>query len=500
MPSTTELYQSYTEHMRRIADVRYASAVLQWDQETYIPAKGHDTRSRQIATLNELAHNLFTDDKTGNLLEELLSKDDLTDRQKRNIALSHYDYQKNKKLSPAFVRDMTEAINRGFTAWLQARKDNDFSAFSEPLEKVVAFKKQEAGYLGYEKHPYDALLNDYDRGVTVAMTDELFNSLRKELLSLLHRIQARPQVEHAFLRQHFDKGKQWDYGLHMLKQMHFDFEAGRQDISEHPFTVNFSSRDVRVTTRIDEYDFSNMTWSCIHEGGHALYEQGLPEEEYGLPLGEFCSVSIHESQSRLWENCIGRSLAFWKAQYPYLQSVFPEQLGNIGLDTFYKGVNMVKPALIRTEADELTYHFHVMIRYELEKKLLSGDIHTRDIPAAWNELYRDYLDVHVPDDRRGCLQDVHWGHGSFGYFSTYSTGSLYAAQLYSHMLTAIPELANTATPEISRRAHDWLKQHIYRFGRYYTAGELCAQATGEPLNSRYFIDYATQKFSDIYGI
>ena len=395
---------------------------------------------------------------------------------------------------------MFEIINRGFHAWLEARKDNRFNAFCQPLEKVVDFKKREADMLGFEEHPYDALLNDYDRGVTVRQTDALFGSLRTDLLELLHRIQSKPQVNHDFLQQDYDKDAQWQYGLYMLRQMRFDFESGRQDLSEHPFTVNFSSRDVRVTTRIDEQDFSNMTWSCIHEGGHALYEQGLPVEEYGLPMGEYCSISIHESQSRLWENNIGRSLAFWKSQYSYLQSVFPHQLGSVSLDRFYMGINAVKPSLIRTEADELTYHFHVMIRYELEKQLLSGAIHTKDIPEAWNALYQEYLGVHVPDDRRGCLQDVHWGHGSFGYFSTYSTGSLYAAQLSHAMQQAIPGLQEQIGPETIIAIQNWLQQHIYRFGRYYTAGDLCVQATGEPLNSRYFIEYATQKFSDIYGI
>lgn len=500
MPSTRELYEKYESHMRRIADVRYASAVLQWDQETYLPSKGNETRSRQIATLNELAHDLFTDERTGHLLESLAAKDDLTDRQQRNIELSLYDYTKNKKLTPAFVRQMSESVNKGFHAWLQARKENDFTSFSQPLKEVVAFKQQEADMLGYSAHPYDALLNDYDRGMTVQLTDELFGSLRKDLQHLLHRIQQKPQVDHSFLQQGFDKSRQWQYGLYLLGQMHFDFDAGRQDLSEHPFTINFNSRDVRITTRIDEQDFSNMTWSCIHEGGHALYEQGLPAEEYGMPLGEYCSVSIHESQSRLWENCIGRSRAFWAAQYPYLQSVFPAELNGVDLENFYKGINCVKPSLIRTEADELTYHFHVMVRYELEKKLISGELQTQDIPAAWNELYSDYLGVHVPDDRRGCLQDVHWGHGSFGYFSTYSTGSLYAAQLYDRLVNSIPGLSTWAGSIETTRVHDWLKQHIYQFGRYHTAEELCTRATGEPLNSRYFIDYATQKFSDIYGI
>lgn len=280
--------------------------------------------------------------------------------------------------------------------------------------------------------------------------------------------------------------------------MHFDFEAGRQDISEHPFTINFNSRDVRVTTRIDENDFGNMTWSCLHEGGHALYEQGLPTDEYGLPLGEYCSLSIHESQSRLWENSVGRSREFWQHHFPLLQSFFPKQLSNISLEDFYKGINKVQPSLIRTEADELTYHFHVMIRYEIEKLLIEGIIGTADIPAYWNEHYKKYLGINVPDDKQGCLQDVHWSHGSFGYFATYSIGSLYAAQLYEAILKDDSSVNKEVKNGNTLPVFNWLKQHIYGYGRYYRSGELCRKATGENLNSQYFIDYVTRKYSDIY--
>lgn len=241
-----------------------------------------------------------------------------------------------------------------------------------------------------------------------------------------------------------------------------------------------------------------MTWSCLHEGGHALYEQGLPHDEYGLPLGEYCSLSIHESQSRLWENCIGRSLEFWQHYYPLLQSYFPDQFNKIPVEQFYAGINKVEPSLIRTEADELTYHFHVMIRYEIEKQLIEGSLKVKDIPSCWNELYKKYLGVTVPDDKQGCLQDVHWSHGSFGYFATYSIGSLYAAQFFHTMKKQdnnLPEkIAQGETGEILQ----WLQQHIYPFGRYYTSEELCRKATNNYLDSSFFIDYATKKYSDIY--
>ena len=498
MASSLQFYTDYKTTMQKIADVKYASAVLQWDQETYLPPKGNDFRGRQLATLSEIAHYQFIDDKVGGLLNELAAKDDLTDKEKRNVVLSLEDYNRSKKFTPEFVRKMTETVNKSFHAWIQARKENSFSVFRDSLHEVIALKKEEADIIGYKSHPYDALMNDYDKGLTVAITDELFNSLRPALSALLSQIKDKPQVDNSFLHQHFDKDKQWQFGMDILKQIGFDFEAGRQDISEHPFTTNFNNRDVRVTTRIDENDFSNMTWSCIHEGGHALYEQGLPGDEYGLPLGEYCSLSIHESQSRLWENGIGRSLPFWKYNYPQLQKTFTEQFKDVSIEKFYKGINKVQPSLIRTEADELTYHFHVMIRYELEKMLIEGTLTTRDIPEYWNQHYKKYLGIKVPDDRTGCLQDVHWSHGSFGYFATYSIGSLYAAQLYAAIILQNPSLNDDIGNGRNGIVLNWLRQHIYCHGRYYNSGDLCRKATGETLNSQHFISYATEKFTKIY--
>ncbi|HRD58941.1 MAG TPA: carboxypeptidase M32 [Ferruginibacter sp.] len=497
---SSNLYNQYQQLLQKIADVKYASAVLQWDQETYIPAKGGEIRGRQIATLSEVAHEQFISEKFGNILQQLLEINSLSDIEKRNVELSWYDYNKAKKLPADFVRNMSEAVNKSFYAWLNARKENNFSVFQPYLQQIVDFKKQEADLLGYDKHPYDALMNDYDKGLNTSITDELFASLKPELLLLLNKIKNASQVESGFLNQSFDKKIQWNLGIEMLKRIHFDFEAGRQDISEHPFTTNFSSRDVRVTTRIDENDFGNMLWSCLHEAGHALYEQGLPAEQYGMPLGEYCSLSIHESQSRLWENCIGRGLPFWKHHYQLLKESFPQQFKNVSVESFYKGINKVEPSFIRTEADELTYHFHVMIRYEIEKQLLEGSIVTKDIPALWNELYKNYLGITVPDDKTGCLQDVHWSHGSFGYFATYSIGSLYAAQFYATICKQNLSLEQQIEQGNTLPVWQWLQQHIYPFGRYYSSEALCKIATGETLNSRYFIELMNKKYSTIYEI
>ena len=377
MATTKELYDQYKQKMQRIADLRYAHAVLQWDQETYLPKKGAEMRGRQLSTLSETAHQLFSEDELGTILNELMNRQDTTVPEKRNVELTLEDYQKNKKYTSEFVRSLSDQVNKTFHSWIEARSQNSFSFFEKDLSGLVDLKKQEAEILGYKDHPYNALLNEFEKGATVALIDQVFTPLLPRLKTMIVDISLKPQVNDSFLYQFFPKQQQWDWGMYLVKQLNFDFEAGRQDISEHPFSTSFNSDDVRITTRMDENDFGNMTWSCIHEVGHALYEQGLPMEQYGLPLGEACSYSIHESQSRLWENNIGRSRIFWERYLPDLQRFFPEQFKNVDLDQFYRGINKVQPSLIRTEADELTYHFHVFIRYELEKKTFRRQSHLK---------------------------------------------------------------------------------------------------------------------------
>lgn len=495
---STELYSAYQQQMRRVSDLRYASAVLQWDQETYMPPKGATFRGQQLATLSELAHHFFTGNETGELLNKLLQQNDLTPHQRRNVELSLYDYNKAKKLSASFVRELTETINQSFHSWIEARRLNSFKHFEPHLAKLVELKRQEANFLGFENHPYNALLNDYERGANVELLDRVFNSVREPLRELLMKITTQPETDNSFMRQHFPKQMQWDHGVKLLKQMGYDLEAGRQDISEHPFTTSFSSQDVRVTTRIDEEDFSNMTWSTIHELGHALYEQGLPASEYGLPLGEACSLSIHESQSRLWENQVGRSYIFWQFHYPSLLAQFPKQLGNVSIDQFYAGINKAKPSFIRTEADEVTYHFHVMIRYELEKKLIEGSLQVPEIPGYWNDQYEKYMGIRPADDLHGCLQDVHWSHGSFGYFPTYSLGSFYAAQFFEQAKQDVPSLQAEIGSGQYQSLLNWLREKIHVHGRYYTSEELCAQVCGKPLDIDYFMRYLLDKYRNIY--
>ncbi len=494
--STSDLYQIYTHTFRKIADVKYASAVLQWDQETYLPPSGAVFRGQQIATLNEIAHQLFTESKTGDLLTELQSRHDLTPLQRNNVSLSLTDYNKLKKISPEFVKQLSKSISAAFHSWIEARKQNDFSVFKPLLGVLITLKQQEAAMLGYTHHPYNALMDEHEKGATVVMVDKVFAEIQPLLQNLLSQSQSLPTPDDSFLNQHFPKNKQWEWSLFIARRLGFDFDAGRQDISEHPFSTNFNSNDVRITTRIDENDFGNMTWSTIHEVGHALYEQGLPAGEYGLPSGEYASLSIHESQSRLWENCVGRSEAFWTYFFPELKKYFPEQFASVSLTEFVNGINKVKPSLIRTEADELTYHFHVMIRYELEKHLISGDLSVNEIPVYWNDLYKKLLNVDVPDDKNGCLQDVHWSHGSFGYFPTYSLGSFYAAQFWQKAKQDVPMLEQQmANNGDTQGLLTWLRTNIHAHGRQLTSEELCVSVTGSGLNSHSFIEYFTRKMN-----
>lgn len=495
-----QIYQELEAKMKEIADLRYSSAVLQWDQETYMPAAGGEIRSRQIATLSESAHRLFTGEEIKSLLNRLEDVSVLEEDKQHNVRLIREDVTKASKLSPAFVRKLSETASNSFSAWIEARKKNDFLVFRDSLEKLVALKKEEAAFLGYEGHPYNALLNDYEKGCTTSLLDKTFATLRVPLSELISKVSNAPQVDNSFLHQQFSKQGQWDYGMDLLQSMKYNFHAGRQDMAEHPFTINFSSRDVRITTRIDEHDMSNMIWSSIHELGHALYEQGLPYEEYGMPLGEAASLSIHESQSRLWENNVGRAINFWQHHFPILKNHFPQQLQDVSLDQFYKGINQVKPSLIRTEADELTYHFHVMVRYELEKQLIGGELSVKDIPAFWNEQYKKLLNIDVPDDKQGCLQDVHWSHGSFGYFPTYSLGSLYAAQFFHAAETSIPDLDSQLKQGDTDGLLQWLRKNIHTHGRKFTSEELAEKISGEGLNTGYFMTYVTNKYKNIYNL
>lgn len=493
-------YSKYRALMSKIADIQYASAVLNWDQETYMPPKGAAFRAQQLSTLAGIGHELAVSEELGNLLNDLSRDVSLSEKEKRNIRQSLKNYNDNKKYSTEFVQELSKTISETFQAWQKAKAENNFALYAPHLEKLVKLKREECRLLGDFTHPYDALLNQYEPGAKTADLETLFTDVRNQLVSFVKQIAAKPQNKDTFMFLHYDKQKQWDIGLDLLKQMGYDFEGGRQDASSHPFTTNFSPEDVRITTRINENDINEMIWSCIHEGGHALYEQGLSADEYGLPSGEYVSLGIHESQSRLWENNVGRSLSYWKANYAKLQDAFPLNLNAVTFEDFYKAMNIVKPSLIRTSADELTYHFHVLIRFEIEKALIEGSIEVKDLPEYWNKKYKEYLGIDVPNDSKGVLQDIHWSHGSFGYFPTYSLGSFYASQFYAQAKKEIPELEYQIEKGNMKPLLDWLRGKVHEHGKYYSAEELCILITGEKLNFRYFMEHARSKYSDLYNL
>lgn len=497
---TQELYSAYQNINQKAADLQYSSAVLGWDQEVYMPPKGAPFRGRQLATLASLAHEMVTAPTYGSLLESLSKTAGLDEKQKSNVALSEEDYDKNKKLSAAFVEELTQQTSASYNAWIKARRENNFAIYAPELKKMIALKRKQAEMYGYKAHPYDALLDEYEKGATVEMLDKVFETVKAQLPALLDKIKTAPQVSNEFFHKHYPRQQQWDFSMDVLRKMDYDMEAGRQDISEHPFTTSFAATDVRVTTRVDEDNFASLLWSSIHEGGHALYEQGLPEDEYGMPLGSAASLAVHESQSRLWENCMGRSYNFWVYFYPKLQEYFSQQLGSVTLQEFFKGMNKVQSSLIRTEADEVTYHFHVLIRYEIEKKLIEGTLQAEELPAEWNNMYEKYLGVRPADDKTGVLQDVHWCHGSFGYFPTYSLGSFYAAQYFEQAHQDISGLDEQIKNGDYSQLLAWLRKNIHQYGRQYTSEELCNRITGRGLDFSSFMHYVQDKFAQVYGI
>lgn len=494
------LYNEYRELLQKAADINNAAAVLGWDQETYMPPKGAPYRGRQLATLASMAHEMVTSPRLGQLLDELANAGDLSETEHWNVVRSREDYKKNKKLTPEFVEQLSMQSSECFNAWIDSRRQNDFNIFAPSLDKMIALKRQQAEMYGYKAHPYDALIDDYEPGATVAMLDPIFNGIKEQLPPILHKITAATQVRDDFFFRHYPKQQQWDFSEAVLRTMGYDFEAGRQDISEHPFSTSFGPGDARVTTRVNENDYASLLWSTIHEGGHALYEQGLPADQYGLPLGAAASLSIHESQSRFWENCIGRGSDFWQCFYPTLQQYFPQQLGDVTEGEFYAAANKVEPSLIRTEADEVTYHFHVLIRYEIEKAIITGDLATKDLPGAWNEMYQKYLGIKPKDFKTGVLQDVHWSHGSFGYFPTYTLGSFYAAQFFAQAKKEIPGLAEQVRSGQMSTLLQWLRRKVHQHGRRYYSDDLCKLVTGQGLDTKFFIHYIQDKYAGIYKI
>ena len=496
--------------LKQIHHLRDAAALLSWDQETYMPYGGGEARADQIATLQTLAHQQFVspdiadwlaeliDPVTGLVHKHLASWDEST---KAFVRETWRDFSKAKKLPSEFVNRLERECSLAQQVWVEARERNDFAHFLPHLRAIVALKHEEVQYRGFTDSPYNALLDTYEPGATVADLKPLFTALREGLTTILQQINsAASKPDDRILYQAYDQEKQIAFSKRVLTGMGYDFHRGRLDLSAHPFTTSFHPTDVRVTTRVFEKDLPSCLFSAIHEGGHAIYDQGLPQEHYGTPLGESISLGIHESQSRLWENCVGRSSAFWQHFFPLLQETFPEQLGAISLHEFYAAINTVKPSLIRVEADEVTYNLHIMVRFEIELDLMEGRVQVEDLPALWNAKMQEYLGIVPERDAEGVLQDVHWSFGAIGYFPTYTLGNLYAAMLYQQAKTDMPELEKQIAQGNLLPLKEWLNQKIHRWGRQWQAQELIQRITGKSLEAQPFLQSLRQKMQGVYGI
>jgi len=510
MSEITQGLDPLLSKLREIQHIRDAAALLSWDQETYMPAGGGQARADQIASLQTLAHDTFVSSEIEDLLLSHIDpatglvKDNgstLEDASKALLRETWRDFRRAKKLPSEFVTRLGRECSLAQQVWVEARQHNDFATFLPKLRTIVALKHEEVDYLGYTDSPYNTLLDTYEPRASVAELRPLFITLREGLVSLLEHIrQSSHPPDDRCLYQSFDPSLQLEFGKLVLTKMGYDFSRGRLDLSAHPFTTSFHPTDVRVTTRVFEKDLPSCLFSCIHEGGHGLYEQGLPREHHGTPLGESLSLGIHESQSRLWENSVGRSRPFWKYFFPILKETFPTQLRDTSVDTFYAAINSVKPSLIRVEADEVTYNLHIMVRFEIELDVIEKRIGVEDLPDLWRDKMKEYLGIVPATEAEGVLQDVHWSFGAFGYFPTYTLGNLYAAMLFEKANTDLPALQDNIAQGNLLPLKEWLNHHVHRHGRQFPSQELIRQATGETLSAEPFLRSLRTKMEEVYGI
>jgi carboxypeptidase Taq len=504
--TATAALQELQDLDREARLLEHTAAVLSWDQETGMPERAVEERSRQLALLQSLVHQRDTAPRVGELLERLKpiptpAKETSTATGSREAAFlreKRRRYEKSTRLPDRLVRELAETASRGQNAWVHARRDNDFSAFRPWLEKLIDLNRETAEHLGYEGTRYDALLDQYEPYATTAEVTRVFQELREGLVPLVQRIAAAEQVDNAFLRRSYPVDKQFEFSDRLMTSLGYDRDRGRLDRSAHPFTTRLGNDDVRITTRFDEHAPESGIFSTIHETGHALYELGTGDDLAGTLLAEGTSLGIHESQSRLWENMIGRSRQFWTARLPALRELFPEQLRDVDLDHFYRGINRVEPSLIRVEADEVTYSLHVILRFELEQALISGDLPVADLPQAWREKMKALLGIEPDTDARGVLQDVHWSMGAFGYFPTYALGNLYAAQFLQVLEREIPDMWDQVSAGNTASVLSWLRERIHRHGKARSAAELVREITGGPMTPGAFLDYLNRKYEAIY--
>lgn len=495
--------QELKTRLSEVNDIESAASLLYWDQATYMPPGGATARGRQLATLKQIAHTKFTDPAIAQLLADLRAYEDLAydDDEASLIRVTRRDYERAVKIPAEFTARFSQHSTEAYEAWAVSRPTNDFKTVQPYLEKTLDLSRELANFFpGYE-HIADPLIEEADYGMKATSVRSLFAQLRQQLVPLVEAIAAQPLIDATCLHQHYPEAEQIAFSLKVIEKLGYDFQRGRQDKTLHPFMTKFSTGDVRITTRVRENDLNEGLFSTIHETGHALYEQGINREFEATPLANGTSSGVHESQSRLWENFVGRSRNFWQFFYPQLQAVFPTQLSNVSLDTFYRAINKVERSLIRTDADEVTYNLHVMIRFDLELQLLEGTLAVKDLPEAWNERYRSDLGIVPPNDSHGVLQDVHWYGGMIGgMFQGYTLGNLMSAQFFQAATAQLPHIPAEITAGKFNTLHDWLQQNIYQHGRKYTAAEIVERVTGKPLSIEPFISYIQHKFGKLYAL
>lgn len=491
-------------HASETALLESIEALLGWDERTYMPPAAGPYRAEQMTCLAGVVHQRHTDPRLGDLLSELagseLAKDPHSDAG-ATIRQIKRDYDKRVKLPQSLVEELTRASVLGQQAWVEARKNDDFQSFAPHLTKIYDLKRQQAEALGYKDHPYDALLDDFEPDAKTSTVAKVLAGLRAELVPLVQAIIAsgkRPNTE--ILKRHYPAAAQEAFGKAAAAAIGFEFDRGRLDVTHHPFCSGMGPHDCRITTRYDEHFFPSAFFGILHEAGHGIYDLGLRPEQFGLPPGTYLSLGIHESQSRMWENQVGRSEPFWQHFFPKAQQAFPEALADTSLDDFIFAINSVQPSLIRVEADEATYNLHIIIRFELEQAILTGELSVGDVPGAWKDKYRQYLGIEPPNDADGCLQDIHWSAGLIGYFPTYSLGNLYSAQFFERADKELGGLAVMFARGEFAPLKEWLNQNIHRRGQCYTAAELVQLVTNQPLSHAALMRHLRGKLEAAYGI
>lgn len=496
----SQALEAFRSYQQTLGAYNHAMGVLYLDAATAAPSGSYEGRGKTMEVLSSVVYNLTVGEENGVLFDYLTDRlEELTPLQKRELEQTRKEYDRMKRIPAQEYVDYQVLLNEADAVWHKAKSENDFASFCPVLEKIVDYNRKFAGYYNPDLPAYDALLNEYEEGMNTQILDKFFAQLRKTIVPLLGKIQRVPQIDDRFLHRLYPIQEQREFSDYLMEVMGLDRAYCSIGETEHPFTTNFNNRDVRITTHYFENDLASSMYSVIHEGGHALYELGADDCYNYTVLSGGVSMGIHESQSRFYENIIGRSQAFIHAIFPYLQEHFPSQLQDVTEEMFYRGVNKAQPSLIRTEADELTYCLHVMVRYEIEKQLIGGTLEVKDVPALWNRLYREYLGISVPTDREGCLQDSHWSGGSIGYFPSYALGSAYGAQMLHVMEQDLGDVFAYVAQGNLQPVTGWLQAHIHRFASYKKPGALFREVCGE-FDPKYYTDYLEQKFSKLYGV